>query len=148
MIQIISNLVATFVVGAFCVFTIYYIWTGDVDVYRTIIKPLTAIIQIKEHNSIQLDEQNILLSRYMDPDKGTLALLFYRSITFINRTDHNLTIKSVHLRFVINSEKKELDSFYIPTGEVKTHEGPKAAIIINKTKGERTGMVILMRWKK
>jgi hypothetical protein len=147
MIQIISNLVATLLVGSVSIAIIYSIWMRDIDLYKTLIKPFTSIIETKDHNSIQLSERNIMLSRYLDPAKGMLTLLFYKSITFVNRTNKSVTIKSVNLRFGNNIDTKEVESFYVATGEVKTRLGPLAAIIINKTGGNTLGRVVLRRWK-
>jgi hypothetical protein len=85
MIEIIAKLVLTIIVTAMYFSAMYFMWTKHIDVYRTLLKPLEPIIQTNDYNSVQIEAKNVILSRHRDPSTGSLALLFYNSIKFINR---------------------------------------------------------------
>ena len=146
MIQIVVKAVITLIFGAVFLAAMRTVWTSEIDVYRTLIRPIAFLLPAtRGHGSIEIDYANVLAARIPpegDASVGNIALFFYDAIRFINSTDKNVVVKSVHLRYQLDNAPYEVNSYYVNTGRVSTVHGALDAIIIHGT-----GDIVIMRWK-
>jgi hypothetical protein len=146
MIEIITKLVLTIIVTAMYISAIYFMWTNQIDVYRTLSKPLESLIQTNA-NIIQTEGKDVILSRYGNYTVGSLTLLFYNSIKFINRSDKAVTIKDVHLRFELDGSIKDVELSDLKTGRAETPDGPRDAAIFYVADGNKLNTGVMLNWK-
>ena len=147
MIEIITKIAFTVFVSALFFVSINYIWTQNIDVYRTLTKPIAAIMETNKYSSIQFEPNNILLMRYMQPSTGQLVLAFYNSIRFVNQTDKAITIKNVRLSFDLNGTNKYVDLSELKIGRADTPDGPTDAAIFYKANGNSVDLGVMLRWR-
>ena len=69
------------------------VWSGSIDVTKTIRKPLEWLVSFKKEMHLDVDFKQILAANM----RGQPCLLFY-DLHFVNATGENLTVKKIVLR--------------------------------------------------
>lgn len=148
MIQIIAKVVITGISLGVFVAAMYFVWTSEIDIYRTLIKPISSLLPATtDSSSIEINDANVLAARWQPDEQtgGNIGLFFYDAIRFVNTTDKNITVKNVGLRYRFGDRTEEVESFYVLTGHTATPVGRTVDSIIIHVRG--SGNMVLMRWR-
>ena len=148
MAQIVFKILATALVFAVFIAALVYIWTGEIDINQTLLKPVEALLPAKKKRaSFDVNYNNSIAARLRmvgNAFNGGPCLIFYE-LNFVNSTANTITVKSIHLRYQIDSATKEVDTLYMATGRIASPRGPQEAILIEDV--ARHANIILVGWK-
>ena len=90
---------------------IYAVWSGPIEVTKTIRRPFEWLVAFKKEASIDVDFKQIMAGTM----RGTPCLVFY-DLHFVNSTGKNLTVKKIVLRLEKpTGGQLEVDSTLVPT---------------------------------
>lgn len=143
MIEVAIKAVISIVLTGLFLGSLFYIWTGDLDVKQTLTKPLSNFVSLKKKSKLDIDVKQISVARYSaigSSENNNFAFIFY-VLHFVNVLDQSVTLKSVHLRL---EGKPDIKSSVVQTGVVETAKGEKIELLLLRASDSN---VILMNWK-
>jgi hypothetical protein len=133
------QIAAKLLVTAILLFLIISVWSGEIDIRRTLTAPLTAIIKFKEHATFDIDARQIIAARL---PVGLLGFLFY-DLKFVNLLNENVTLKQIEIRYSFEGRDYETDSLALVTGDVYT---PKGEVVPSLLLHLGQANLFLMNW--
>lgn len=147
MLEIAFKVVLTCVLGFF----IYYVWTIEIDVRRTITKPLTSMLTIRKSAKLEVSAEQMVMGRFRSAGEKTaskVALVMYQ-LHLINSSNEALTLREVKLRVTTQKGMQEIAPVTLTTGSVKAPKGQleDAAIMQANNKDGGVSRMILIGWK-
>src|SRR5262249_20851540 len=125
--------------------TIFYVWTGEIDVRKTVTGPLSSIIKFKKRLSLVVDIQQVSIARFGQAGKsgsGNFGIIFY-GLQFVNTIDESVTVKSILLRYSDDKGIQTDDSHVLITGTVPSPQGPSESIVVKIGPAN----LVLMNWR-
>ncbi len=124
--------------------SIYYIWNGEIDLEKTLTKPLASFVSFKKKTDIDIDIKQINFARFKsatNSQSGSYAVMFY-NLHFVNTSDASLTLKALRLRV---GNGPDIDATGIVTGTVENKkDGPKIASALMRSPA---GNFVIMGWR-
>jgi hypothetical protein len=134
------QIAAKVVITIILLFLVFYVWTNQIDVQKTIVSPLTAIVKFKKNFTLDINFANVVAARFSLPENtqdGNLGLLFY-DMKFVNSSAQNATVKQILLRYKFNGADRTIDSYALRTGStldqsrsIIVHIGPANIVLMN-----------------
>lgn len=116
------------------------VWSGSIDVTKTIRKPLEWLVSFKKEMHLDVDFKQILAANM----RGQPCLLFY-DLHFVNATGENLTVKKIVLRAQKPAGGQlEINSTVVTTGEVREAKGTLVELIVVQI---GPANIVLIGWK-
>jgi hypothetical protein len=112
--QIVFKLIFT----AILLWAIFLVWTNDIDLKKTLLKPLFSIVQFKKNLSIDTEVENTVAAQF---PSGKLGLIFY-NMKIINTLESNMTVKQVLVRYSFDGKQISTDSQAVVTSPVDSTE--------------------------
>ena len=127
---------------------IIFIWTNDIDVMKTIVRPVTSVVTFRKNYKIVINIANTTAARVVikgNRNSGNIAMLFY-DLKIVNSLEQNATLKDVILRYSLNGRQVDTESYVLLTGDVWAPQYKKNVDSIIIRMGADNNMV-MMEWK-
>lgn len=135
-----AQIIIKIVITVLLLLAIFYVWTNQIDIQKTIMGPLKSIVKFKQSAKLDINFANVMAVRFVLPQNtqnGNFGFLLY-DMKFVNSSSENITVKQILLRYRFDGVDHSVDLYVLQTGStfdqsksIVAHLGPANIILMN-----------------